>query len=134
MYQVISVRVLRQVMDWMGIPSPWFRTTQFFRWPDGRLTSTIKCMWNYSEIVPFYEDYCAMGPERWPTYEKSEMAAALWQRLEAAFCEDIRVVTCRYEYAANWFVAWLTCTIEPDAHAYDITGGPLELEQEGGAL
>lgn len=113
MYQVISVRVLRQALAWMGIPAPLFRTTDFMRWPDGRLTSTVKCMWNYSEIAEWYEALVAEWPSAYGSWDKDDMAAVLYFQLQQAFAEDIQIVTCRYEHGSHWFVAYLTCTIRP---------------------
>lgn len=113
MYQVISVRVLRQVMDWMGIPCPWFRTTDFFRWSDGRLTSTIKCMWNYQEIGNWaIVRWNKLQDEPFPTTPE-DYGRTLYRILVSTFCDDVQVVMCRYEPGPHWFVAYLTCTVTP---------------------
>lgn len=113
MYQVISVRVLRQALSWMGIPAPWFRTTDFMRWPDGRLTSTIKCMWNYSDIDPWYSERLEAVTTYPMIFSAEQMARVLWVALAECFCEDIQVVTCRYEPGPHWFSAYLACTVMP---------------------
>lgn len=113
MYQVISVRVLRQALDWMGIPAPWFRTTDFMRWPDGRLTSTIKCMWNFREIADWYDATSEVEDHNPGEGYTRDAVRFLAQKVHDAFCDDIQIVNVSYNGANHWFVAYLTCTIQP---------------------
>lgn len=113
MYQVISINVLRQAMAWLGIPAPFFRTTDYMRWPDGRQTSTIKCMWNFREIADWFDVTSEVEDHNPGEGYALDAVRFLAQKLRDAFCDDVQVANVLYNGANHWFVAYVTCTVLP---------------------
>jgi len=104
----ISPRVIRQAVEWHGLPNPTeVRVSPGFNFPDGRQQNTVYVFFNIQEVI----ETCNLSH----FHETSQYAFKY--RLQQCFCEDITVVDVVVPHDGHEFSCALSCVIWKHDHA-----------------
>jgi len=104
MYKPISFQVIRQALQWQGIPAPLtIRLLSTFKWPDGSTSAEVVATWE-SAAVMHHTGYASL-------YDGSVAYSRFLSDLRDCFCEDVHPVAAHYEVATDRMSVELYCKV-----------------------
>lgn len=105
MYNPISLNVVRQSLEWMGIPKPLAIKRHFgpFKWPNGNITTTYRLSFQPGDVQH------AIG---YGNLECDQDLNPFVDALRECFMEDMRIVEQHYDRESHevWFLLNTTHT------------------------
>lgn len=99
MYQPISFNVIRQALEWHGLPVPTLRQLSYRDQEPGEWTAEYLAMWSMDRLV----EYMSSSPV--PPYDV--LTGEFVNRLRECFCADIDVVDAHINPLRNDLVVLL---------------------------
>jgi len=104
---VISHNVIRQAIDWHGLPKPSAITTlKNFKFPSGKNQATVSVLFDTSELLRRWTMTGILSPNDY----------GFQFQLQQCFCSDIQVCDIVIDPKMGVTEAMLSCTVEPHDH------------------
>jgi len=104
---VISHNVIRQAIDWHGLPKPVdIATLSNFKFPAGKTQSTVLVCFTTESLLRLYTMVGILSPEEY----------GFQRQLQDCFCKDITVIECLINSRSGLTEVTLSCVLEPHDH------------------